>query len=151
MAGRTQSILALEEAQASIRAARFGPDLTSTERFTLMRDGIMRLQKAPGGAIMKNNVNSLDQAVQDFVASLSKDDKGVLADLFINSHASWSWYEAVINRFNLRDEANPIIHEIDERFPDESALKFTESDFNGPIFEAGIFLREAKKFVLAEG
>ncbi|TQV86824.1 RHS repeat domain-containing protein, partial [Aliikangiella coralliicola] len=45
LAGRTQSLLHLEEAQASIRAARFGPDLTSTERITLLRDGITRLHK----------------------------------------------------------------------------------------------------------
>lgn len=41
--GRTQSISALEEAQASIRAARFAPGLSSAERFTLLRDGITRL------------------------------------------------------------------------------------------------------------
>ncbi|WP_247681899.1 hypothetical protein [Paenibacillus sp. Marseille-P2973] len=34
---------ALDEAQASIRAARFAPDLTSTERMTLLRDAITRL------------------------------------------------------------------------------------------------------------
>ena len=34
---------ALDEAQASIRAARFAPELTSTERMTLLRDAITRL------------------------------------------------------------------------------------------------------------
>ncbi|CAM3427784.1 MULTISPECIES: WXG100 family type VII secretion target [Paenibacillus] len=34
---------ALDEAQASIRAARFAPELTSTERITLLRDAITRL------------------------------------------------------------------------------------------------------------
>jgi hypothetical protein len=43
LAGRSQSIHSLEEAQASIRAARFAPDLTSTERFTLLRDSVTRL------------------------------------------------------------------------------------------------------------
>ncbi|WP_040431662.1 hypothetical protein, partial [Chitiniphilus shinanonensis] len=56
MAGKTQNILALEEAQASIRAARFAPDLTSTERYTLLRDGIMRLKNAPGGPIKIRDV-----------------------------------------------------------------------------------------------
>ncbi|SMF73078.1 hypothetical protein SAMN05661091_0929 [Paenibacillus uliginis N3/975] len=37
---------ALDEAQASIRAARFAPDLTSTERMTLLRDAIARLKNA---------------------------------------------------------------------------------------------------------
>ncbi|NMO94738.1 WXG100 family type VII secretion target [Paenibacillus lemnae] len=37
---------ALDEAQASIRAARFAPDLTSTERMTLLRDAITRLKNA---------------------------------------------------------------------------------------------------------
>ncbi len=36
--------LILEEAQASIRAARYAPDLTSTERYTLLRDGLERLR-----------------------------------------------------------------------------------------------------------
>mgnify|MGYP003587624346 FL=1 len=33
----------LEEAQASIRAARFGKGLTQAERYTLLRDGVSRL------------------------------------------------------------------------------------------------------------
>lgn len=37
--------VALDEAQASIRAARFAPSLTSTERYVLLRDGIARLRK----------------------------------------------------------------------------------------------------------
>jgi hypothetical protein len=56
MAGKTQNLLYLEEAQASIRAARFAPGLTSTERFTLMRDGITRLQNAPGGPVRIRDV-----------------------------------------------------------------------------------------------
>lgn len=36
--------IALDEAQASIRAARFAPLLTSIERYTLLRDSIARLQ-----------------------------------------------------------------------------------------------------------
>ncbi len=42
IAGRTQAIGFLEEAQASIRAARYAPGLGSTERYTLLRDGISR-------------------------------------------------------------------------------------------------------------
>ncbi|WP_413405589.1 WXG100 family type VII secretion target [Paenibacillus amylolyticus] len=37
---------ALDEAQASIRAARFAPELTSVERMTLLRDAITRLKNA---------------------------------------------------------------------------------------------------------
>lgn len=58
MVGKTQDLLHLEEAQASIRAARFAPDLTSTERFTLLRDGITRLQNAPGGPVRIRDVKS---------------------------------------------------------------------------------------------
>ena len=43
LAGKTQDILSMEEAQASIRAARLAADLDSTERFRLLRDGITRL------------------------------------------------------------------------------------------------------------
>ena len=46
LAGNTQSEDPLEEAQASIRAARFAPSLSSTERYTLLRDSITRLYKA---------------------------------------------------------------------------------------------------------
>lgn len=46
LAGKTQLKTPLEEAQASIRAARFAPSLSSTERYTLLRDGITRLYKA---------------------------------------------------------------------------------------------------------
>lgn len=44
--GNTQLETSLEEAQASIRAARFAPSLLSNERYTLLRDGITRLYKA---------------------------------------------------------------------------------------------------------
>jgi hypothetical protein len=44
-AGRTQDILSMEEAQASIRAAIFAPDLDNIERFRLLRDGITRLHE----------------------------------------------------------------------------------------------------------
>ena len=44
LAGKTQSVGYLEEAQASIRAARFTPDLSNGERMTLLRDGIGRLK-----------------------------------------------------------------------------------------------------------
>ncbi|MEN1990758.1 WXG100 family type VII secretion target [Paenibacillus hubeiensis] len=37
---------ALDEAQASIRAARFAPELSSTERYALLRDAIVRLHNA---------------------------------------------------------------------------------------------------------
>ncbi len=46
LGGNTQSETPLEEAQASIRAARFTPFLSFTERYTLLRDGITRLYKA---------------------------------------------------------------------------------------------------------
>ncbi|AJQ92695.1 LysM peptidoglycan-binding domain-containing protein [Gynuella sunshinyii] len=59
VAGKTQDLLHLEEAQASIRAARFAPDLTSTERVTLLRDAITRLQKAPDGPVKIRDVKDL--------------------------------------------------------------------------------------------
>ena len=37
--------IALEECQASIRAARFAPGLTPIERYTLLRDAINRLKR----------------------------------------------------------------------------------------------------------
>lgn len=46
LAGRTQTDNALEEAQASIRAAKFTPDLSASERMTLYRDGLTRLRNS---------------------------------------------------------------------------------------------------------
>jgi hypothetical protein len=37
---------ALDEAQESIRVARFAPELHSIERYALLRDAIVRLHKA---------------------------------------------------------------------------------------------------------
>ena len=44
LAGKAQSDEVLEEAQASIRAAKFAPDLSSTERIILYRDAVTRLK-----------------------------------------------------------------------------------------------------------
>lgn len=46
LAGKTQLCNVLEEAQASIRAARFAEGLSDTERFILLRDAIERLKNA---------------------------------------------------------------------------------------------------------
>ncbi len=43
--GETQEDELLEEVQASIRAARFAPDLPLTERILLLRDSVERLSK----------------------------------------------------------------------------------------------------------
>jgi len=43
LSGKTLPDIALEEAQASIRAARFAPGLSEGERFDLIRDAINRL------------------------------------------------------------------------------------------------------------
>ena len=45
LAGKTHPNPILEEAQASIRAARYGHNLTKPERFTLLRDAIVRLSE----------------------------------------------------------------------------------------------------------
>jgi len=46
LSGRSQSVKPMEEAQASIRAARFAPGLSLGERIDLIRDGINRLHNA---------------------------------------------------------------------------------------------------------
>lgn len=45
LAGKTQKDDLLEEVQASIRAARFAPQLTNVERITLIKDGLERLHQ----------------------------------------------------------------------------------------------------------
>jgi hypothetical protein len=44
LSGRSQDVKVLDEAQASIRAARFAPDLSRQERMDLLKDGICRLR-----------------------------------------------------------------------------------------------------------
>ena len=51
-------LLALDEAQASIRAGRFAPGLTKNERLILIRDGIMRLKNQ--GIKIRDVRNKLD-------------------------------------------------------------------------------------------
>jgi len=46
LSGKDHNVEALDEAQASIRAARFAPDLSMAERMILIRDGITRLRDA---------------------------------------------------------------------------------------------------------
>ncbi|WP_250930802.1 hypothetical protein [Clostridium felsineum] len=55
---RNEYNTALDEAQASIRVARFTSNLTSSERYTLLRDAVNRLKN---GNLKINDVrNSLD-------------------------------------------------------------------------------------------
>ena len=93
-------------------------------------------------------MGAFESAVIEFVRSLSEARRKELSELFINSHASWTWYAEVIERYGLRDSTNPIIVDLEARFPDDLIFRFMESDFDGPVFEAGLFLRESKKMVL---
>lgn len=98
----------------------------------------------------KNSIQTLDAAVQDYVGNLAAKRKEELARLFINSLTSWPWYAEVIERYGLRDPDSRIVIDIAGLFPDDAEiLRFVESDFSGPVFEAGVILREAKKLVLA--
>lgn len=57
LAGKTHPDEILEEAQASIRAAKFTPDLSDSERITLFRDAITRLKN--NGIKLKDVKNDL--------------------------------------------------------------------------------------------
>jgi RHS repeat-associated protein len=54
LAGKTHRARLLEEVQASIRAARYAPGLSSTERITLLRDAIERIYPKMGIRQVKN-------------------------------------------------------------------------------------------------
>ena len=95
-----------------------------------------------------NIIQEFDSTVLGYVLSLSAERREELSALFINSHASWPWYAEVIDRYGLRDPTSRIVADIAQLFPDEAALSLVESDFSGPVFEAGIILREAKKLIL---
>jgi hypothetical protein len=55
--GWTQSDDNLEEVQASIRAARFTPGLSASERTALLKDAVYRLPKGVRISDIKNNLN----------------------------------------------------------------------------------------------
>lgn len=52
MKGWAQADEVLDEIQASIRAARFAPELTKVERITLFRDAVERARD--NGIVLKN-------------------------------------------------------------------------------------------------
>lgn len=97
----------------------------------------------------KKIIPTLEIAVLDYVKHLSAKRRAELAELFVNSMASWLWYVEVIDRYNLRDPGSRIVLDVAALFPDEAASRLVEPDFSWPVFEAGVILREAKKLVLA--
>lgn len=85
--------------------------------------------------------------VDDFLSSLSAEKKLELEVLLLNHQieASWPWYEVVISRYLVTPESFQLIREIEDLFPDESALKLIEATSNAPVFEARMILREAQR------
>lgn len=96
---------------------------------------------------MNEQRTRFDAAVNELVAILSPDELRKLDALVLNHQVqeSWPWYEMVLSRFLAGQDALPLIREIDELFPDESALRLIEATSDAPIFEAKIILRESQK------
>lgn len=91
--------------------------------------------------------DALDQAVADFAAHLSHERRVELASLFINAHGSWRWYAEVIDRYVLRDPSSAVIVAMNARYPDAEFFRMVQSDFTGPVWEAGVILELAKELV----
>ncbi|MBX9268542.1 hypothetical protein [Chromobacterium violaceum] len=91
----------------------------------------------------------LVEVVAEFVTSLTSEDTQVLSRLVLNHQVeeSWPWCANVLSKYLEGDGSFALIKEIDELFPDESALKLIEAASDDPIFEAKVILREAQKLV----
>jgi hypothetical protein len=89
----------------------------------------------------------LQQVAHELVSELSPTQLKSLADVILNHQIveSWPWYQAVLTRFLVGPDAPTLIREIEELYPDESALKAIESSADAPIFEAKMVLRESQE------
>ncbi len=93
-----------------------------------------------------NNANDLQAVVNEFVESLSANDREVVRQLVLNHQIRKSliWYKSVADRYLRGPQAAELIGEIDKKYPDESMWKTLDSSSESLIFEAGIILREAQ-------
>ncbi|MFC5474726.1 hypothetical protein [Paraherbaspirillum soli] len=91
----------------------------------------------------------MDIVVGDLISSLSEDKTRVLGKLVLNHQIEESrpWYDLVISYYFQNADAADFIREIDELLPNESALKFSETSSEMPVFEAKVILREAQKIL----
>jgi len=90
---------------------------------------------------------TFEEAVTALLVGLSDTERVELATLVLNSRIEPSrrWMCEVIEMFDLRGSAQMLIADIDQRYPDESALKLIESDGDEPFFEARMILREVQR------
>ena len=94
----------------------------------------------------------LDAVVKDFVFSLTSDETRTLSALILNHQVqeSWPWYLDVMSRYLQDSKAQELILEIEEIFPDESALRLIEASSDMPVFEAKVILRASQDFLRAK-
>ncbi|WP_145964121.1 hypothetical protein [Chromobacterium phragmitis] len=97
---------------------------------------------------MSAEIRTLAGVIAEFVTSLAPEELQALRRLVLNHQIeeSWPWYAIVLSQYLDGDGSSELIKEIDELFPDESALNLIESASNDPIFEAKVILREAQKW-----
>lgn len=93
-----------------------------------------------------SNTNSLKAVVNDFVESLTANDREVVRLLILNHQIrqSLTWYKEVADRYLRGPQAANLISEIDRKYQGESMWKDLDSSSESLIFEAGIILREAQ-------
>jgi hypothetical protein len=93
-------------------------------------------------------IKTLDQAVDHLIFGLDAAERDELRSVAIVCRASpgHEWIRRVISVFHLDSvQGQELIFDIDIRCPDQSAMKFIESDRELPIFEAKVIVREAQK------
>ncbi|MBR8657002.1 hypothetical protein KDH83_27160 [Achromobacter sp. Marseille-Q0513] len=96
---------------------------------------------------MSRNVETLEQAVEEFFSSLNDAEKNALRQLFLTTREANSrrWMTEVVAMFGLDQPDCKLCADIERIFPEESVFKGRVFDNADGLFEAGIILREAMR------
>lgn len=97
--------------------------------------------------MQKFEVNTFDEAIAAFLATLNSEKKNELLMLIPNPRvpAGRRWIDSVIAMFQLDTPEGALCRDIALRFEDESVFVGEIFGNANGIFEAEILLREAKK------
>jgi hypothetical protein len=101
---------------------------------------------------MKNNIETLDEAVDALLMSLDDARKRELRELVPNprEEKARNWMDEVVAIFGLDKLGSKLSNDIERHFPDESVFKGPVFDNANGIFEAEILLREAREVLMGK-
>jgi hypothetical protein len=95
---------------------------------------------------MAELMTKLEDAVHDFVSSLSVTERETVRRLVLNPQMkpSLDWYNRVVARYLQTPSAALLIEDISRKYADEAVWRELDSPSGVPLFEAGIILRESQ-------